>query len=86
MSFAFVSFVALEMEKWSSGCGDWTVIAHVCEGLHKRVQGVHGINRGRGLGALVALSSLSADTLSTILSDKWAVLVELAVSSIPVVN
>lgn len=57
-----------------------------CYRLHKRVQGVHGINRGWGLRALVALSSVPAGTLSTILADKRAILVELSVSSFPVVN
>lgn len=60
----------------------------VCETdwLHKGVQGVHGVNRGWGLRAFVALSSVPAGTLSAILADKRAILVELSVSSFPVVN
>lgn len=74
-------------------CGDWAVRAAphtgrraTTEQLHKRVQGVHGVNGRRGPGALVALSSVPAAALSAILADKRAVLVELAVSSFPVVN
>lgn len=54
--------------------------------LHERVQGVHGGNGGRGPGALVALSRVPAGALSAILADKGAVLVELAVSALAVVN
>lgn len=75
---------ALCEEMW--GSSSQCVTSQRSARLHKRVQGVHGVYGGRGLGALVALARVPAGALPAILPDKRAILVELPVSSFPVVN
>ena len=67
------------------GRGDshWSASYWTSAWLHERVHGI--IDRRGSLRALVALAGVPLP-LSAILSNKRAVLVELSVSSIPVVN
>lgn len=76
-----------------SGTSPWTCVARICRHedasgseLHEGVQGVHGVNGGRGPGALRALGRVPARALSAILADERAVLVELPVSALAVVD
>lgn len=76
-----------------SGTSPWTCVARTCcdedasgAELHEGVQGVHGVDGGRGPGALLALGRVPACALSAILADERAVLVELPVSALAVVD
>lgn len=76
-----------------SGTSPWTCAARICRHedasgsqLHEGVQGVHGVDGGRGPGALLALGRVPACALPAILADERAVLVELPVSALAVVD